>query len=137
MRSTAFVKLYKICILLHRCNLKIFAKNRFEKSAFFVKIQQKFCKCRTICKILPKVLAQRENTEVPPVADVELRRGSSLVLPENWMLFMVHKVYMNDPEASILDALETAICHPLPDREIGRFLKFIWPLPYPYPSKKF
>jgi len=35
MRSTAFFKLYKICILLHRCNLKIFAKNRFEKSAIF------------------------------------------------------------------------------------------------------
>ena len=26
MRSTAFFKLYKICILLHRCSLKIFAK---------------------------------------------------------------------------------------------------------------
>ena len=54
MRLTAFFKLYKICILLHRCNLKIFAKNRFEKSAFFVKIliQQTFCKCRKICKIL-------------------------------------------------------------------------------------
>merc|ERR1719460_3366131 len=53
MRSTAFFKLYKICILLHRSNLKIFAKNRFEKSAIFVKIQQNFCKCRKICKILP------------------------------------------------------------------------------------
>ena len=42
MRSTAFFKLYKICILLHRCNLKILAKNRFEKSAIFVKIQQNF-----------------------------------------------------------------------------------------------
>ena len=40
MRLTAFFKLYKICILLHRCNLKIFAKNRYEKSAIFVKIQQ-------------------------------------------------------------------------------------------------
>ena len=40
MRLTAFFKLYKVCILLHRCNLKIFAKNRFEKSAIFVKIQQ-------------------------------------------------------------------------------------------------
>ena len=50
MHSTAFFELYKICILLHRCNLKIFAKNRFEKSAIFVKIQQKFCKCRKICK---------------------------------------------------------------------------------------
>ena len=29
MRSTAFFKLYKICILLHRCNLKILAKNQF------------------------------------------------------------------------------------------------------------
>merc|ERR1719515_228052 len=52
MRSTAFFKLYKICILLHRCNLKIFAKNRFEKSAIFVEIQQKICKCCKICKIL-------------------------------------------------------------------------------------
>ena len=33
MRSTAFFKLYKICILLHRCNLKILAKKRSEKSA--------------------------------------------------------------------------------------------------------
>merc|ERR1712094_82251 len=49
MRSTAFFKIYKICILLHRCNLKIFAKNRFEKTAIFVKIQQKNCKCREIC----------------------------------------------------------------------------------------
>ena len=53
MRSTAFFKLYKICILLHRCNLKIFAKNRFEKTAIFVEFQQKNCKCRKICKILP------------------------------------------------------------------------------------
>ena len=30
-----------------------FSKNRFEKSVIFVKIQQKFCKCRKICKILP------------------------------------------------------------------------------------
>ena len=33
MRLTAFFKLYKICILLHRCDFKIFAKNRFEQSA--------------------------------------------------------------------------------------------------------
>ena len=52
MRSTAFFKLYKICILLHRCNLKMFAKNRFENAAIFVKFQQKICKCRKICKIL-------------------------------------------------------------------------------------
>ena len=33
---------YKIyVILLHRCNLKIFTKNRFEKTAIFVKLQQK------------------------------------------------------------------------------------------------
>ena len=40
MRLTAFFKLYKICILLHRSNLNIFAKIWFEKSAIFVKIQQ-------------------------------------------------------------------------------------------------
>merc|ERR1711869_2493 len=53
MRSTAFFKLYKICILLHRCNLKIFVKHRFEKTAIFLKIRQTFRKCRKICKILP------------------------------------------------------------------------------------
>ena len=47
---TAFFKLYKIFILLHRCNLKIFAKSRFEKSEIFVKSQQKICKCRKNCK---------------------------------------------------------------------------------------
>ena len=52
MRLIAFFKLYKICILLHRCNLKILEKNRFEKSASFVNIQQTFCKCCNICKIL-------------------------------------------------------------------------------------
>ena len=35
MRLTAFFKLYKICILLHRCNLKILAKDRFEKVSTF------------------------------------------------------------------------------------------------------
>ena len=46
MRLTAFnfFKLYKICILLHRCNLKIFAKNRFENSAISLKMQQYFAK---------------------------------------------------------------------------------------------
>ena len=47
MRSTAFFKIYKICILL-RCNLKNFAKNQL-KMQFSVKFS-KFCKCR---KILP------------------------------------------------------------------------------------
>ena len=42
MRLTAFFNLYKICILLHRCNIKILAKNRLEKSAIFVKMQQFF-----------------------------------------------------------------------------------------------
>ena len=42
MRLTAFFKLYKMCILLHRCNLKIFVKNRFEKSAKFREISANF-----------------------------------------------------------------------------------------------
>ena len=41
MRSTAFSKLYKICILLHRRNLKIFTKNRFEKNNNFREISAK------------------------------------------------------------------------------------------------
>ena len=40
MRSTAFFKLYKICILLHRCNLKFFAKNRFERSSKCIRKMQ-------------------------------------------------------------------------------------------------
>ena len=30
VRSTAFFKLYKICILLHRCNLKIYSKKYYR-----------------------------------------------------------------------------------------------------------
>ena len=42
MRSTAFFELYKICTLLHRCNLKMLAKSwyGFEKSAIYVKIDR-------------------------------------------------------------------------------------------------
>ena len=47
-------KLYKRCILLHRCNLKILAKNRFENSAIFVKIRQNFWKYRKI-KLFAKI----------------------------------------------------------------------------------
>ena len=50
MRLTAFFKLYKMCTLLHRCDRKIFAKNRFEKSAIFVKIQQKFANVAKFAK---------------------------------------------------------------------------------------
>ena len=34
VRLTAFFKLYKICILLHRCNLKIFAKIGLKNQQF-------------------------------------------------------------------------------------------------------
>ena len=53
MRLAAFFKICQICILLHRCNLKILAKNQFEKSAIFVQIQQKLFKCCKIYKFLP------------------------------------------------------------------------------------
>ena len=57
MRLTAFFNLYKICILLHRCNFKIFAKICLKNQQFFLvfvlKKSAKFCKCRKICKILP------------------------------------------------------------------------------------
>ena len=72
MRLTAFFKLYKICILLHRCNLKIFAKNRFEKSAIFVKIQQKInfkvCKC---CKFKSANFAKFQNFQLDNLVDFE------------------------------------------------------------------
>ena len=51
----AFFKIYTICTLLHRCNLKILANTRFEKSAISVKIQQNVANvaCRKISKNLP------------------------------------------------------------------------------------
>jgi len=42
MRLTAFFNLYRICTLLHRCDLKSLAKNRFEKSAIFGKFSKFF-----------------------------------------------------------------------------------------------
>ena len=51
MRLTASFKLYKICILLHRCNLNILAKNRFGKSAIFVKFQQIFANVAKFAKL--------------------------------------------------------------------------------------
>jgi hypothetical protein len=52
MRLTAFFELYKICILLHRCNLKIFAKNRFEKSAIFCENSAKIVQMSQVLQIL-------------------------------------------------------------------------------------
>ena len=58
MRLTAFFKLYKICILLHRCNLKIFAKQiGLKNQQFLWKFSKnfanvaKFAKCCQISKI--------------------------------------------------------------------------------------
>ena len=42
MRLTAVFKLYKICTVLHLGNLKIFAKNLFEKSAIFARFNRTF-----------------------------------------------------------------------------------------------
>ena len=61
MRLTAFFKLYKICILLHRCNLKIFAKNRFEKTAIFVEFQQKNANVAKFAKFVKIQKFQLEN----------------------------------------------------------------------------
>ena len=61
MRLTAFFKLYKICILLHRCNLKILAKNRFEKSEIFVKIQQTFANVAKFANFVKFQKFQLEN----------------------------------------------------------------------------
>ena len=68
MRLTAFFKLYKICILLHRCNLKILAKNRFETSAIFLKIQQhfanfQFCKIDRMARFLLSARFVQKNSE--------------------------------------------------------------------------
>ena len=46
MRLTAFFKLYKICIFLHRCYLKIFAKKSVWKNSNFREISAKNCKRR-------------------------------------------------------------------------------------------
>ena len=55
MRLIALFKLYKMCTLLHRCNLKILAKNRFEKSAIlnFRENLANFSNSCECCKQLP------------------------------------------------------------------------------------
>ena len=50
LRLTAFFKLYKICILLYRCNLKILAKNRFEKQEFSWKFSKHFANVAKFAK---------------------------------------------------------------------------------------
>ena len=57
MRLVAFFKPYTMCILLHRCNPKILAKNRFENSANFVKFQQFFL------QMLKKILQNFANSK--------------------------------------------------------------------------
>ena len=59
MRLTAFFKLYKICILLHRCNLKIFAKNRFEKISNFRENSAKCLQMSHILQNLAKILISK------------------------------------------------------------------------------
>ena len=58
MRLTAVFKLYKICILLHRCNLNIFEKksvSNISNVSDFCENSANFCKrckiCTKICKI--------------------------------------------------------------------------------------
>ena len=54
MRLTAVFKLYKMCILLHRCKLNISAKNRFEKNSNFREnLTNVFAKSAKSCNILP------------------------------------------------------------------------------------
>ena len=72
MRLTAFFKLYKICILLHRCNIKILAKNRFEKSVIFVKIQQNFANVTNLNEILQNLnFAKFQKSQLDNLVDFE------------------------------------------------------------------
>ena len=54
--SDSIFKLYKICILLHRCNLKILAKNRYEKAAILVNYQNVYKICKLFAEFLRKLL---------------------------------------------------------------------------------
>ena len=51
MRLTAFFKFYKICILLHRCNLNIFAKIGLKNQQFLKKFSKKFANVAQFAKI--------------------------------------------------------------------------------------
>ena len=53
MRLTAFFKLYKICILLHSCNLKIFSKTPLLKIRNFRGNSAKFLQMLQNAKSLP------------------------------------------------------------------------------------
>ena len=71
MRLTAFFKFYKMYIFLHHCNLKILAKNLFEKSAIFVKIQQHFCKCGFDMPQNLQNFANFQNNQLDNLVDFE------------------------------------------------------------------
>ena len=103
MRLTAFFKLYKICILLHRCNLKKIRKSRFEKSAFFVKIQQNL----QILPILKK--NQLDNlvdfekcckTRICSQRSVPIQPKTSEILPKNCQKLATTLRVHEGPEAA-------------------------------------
>ena len=67
MRLTAFFKIYKMCALLHRCDLKILAKHRFEKSAIFVKIKRHFLQMLQNLQNIAKI----QNFQLDNLVDFE------------------------------------------------------------------
>ena len=84
MRLTAFSKLYKMCTLLqHRCDLEIFAKNRFEKSAIFVKMQQKFCRAWKCCQthiFLQNFVLIQPRTSPPKICKFLFKKLPNLLI---------------------------------------------------------
>ena len=112
MCLTAFFKLYKIilCIFLHRCNLKILVKNRFEKSAIFVKISKNLLNAAAGCtdrcarwRTLDEEPLRRNRGEHSVVAALALTSSLS-----------VHGTERNDPrfrlKSKTLNLDESSFC---------------------------
>ena len=96
MRLTAFFKFYKMCILLHHCNLIFLAKDRFEKSAFFVKIQHFFANVAKFAKFQKFQLENLVDFEKCCKTRIYLQRSAPIqpktseILPiffQNWQLY--------------------------------------------------
>ena len=98
MRLTAFFKLYKICILLHRCNLKIFAKIGLKNQHFLWKFRKKFANVAKSAKFARFQKCQLDNlvdfekcckTRIYLQKSVPIQPKTSNILPkfcQNWQL---------------------------------------------------
>ena len=114
MRLTAFFKLYKICILLHRCDLKILAKIGLKNQQFLWEFSKKlqmlqhlifFCKFQK-CQLDNLVDFEKcWKTRVYMHRSVPIPPKTNEILSKNWQLPYPHQLAAaRAPPADALDA---------------------------------